>query len=247
MKLKSILLGMVAACCLPFAAQAETVPTNQDYQVSCISSSEQEQQNFNCDSLSVSYDQTTGLQTPQESSNSDEEIAQRTRTRRTRSSRNDKKFYVGTNVGILFPFSDNINVGFAPPNIFGGYKFNKYISADAEFFYYLGGTDFVRVDNNEDIDYFAFGFLFNPRFTYSFSKKSNSIYAFVSPGIGYGRVNFSEGVTDLDGFTLQIKWGAGFPISKKLDVIGQMRYINVFNEGENADGLSLDGGVIYKF
>lgn len=244
MKLKAILLGMVAACCLPVTAQAETVPTDKNYQVSCISTSEQEQQNFNCNSFSVSYDQSA-LEKLQQSSNSDAEVAQR--TRRTRSRRKENKFYLGTNMGLFIPFDSEPDVGFAPPNIFGGYKFNKYVGADLEFFYFFGGTEV------DDLGYFSFGFLANARFTYPFSQKTNSIYAFVSPGLGYGRANPTGDVADrlnLDGsggFTFQIKTGIGYPISDLIDIFGQLRYLNVGTEGENLDGLTIDAGATFKF
>lgn len=244
MKLKVFLLGMIAACCLPLAAQAETVKTNKDPQVSNNYTSEYQGGSFNYNSFSVNYDETA-LKPLQQSLGSHEEVAQR--TRRTRSRRSDNKFYAGANIGLFFPFDDGADVGFGFPSVFGGYKFNQYVSADVEFFNYLGGTE------TDDLGYFTFGFMANARFTYPFSQESNSIYAFASPGIGYGRSNPTGDVADdfnLDGsggFTFQIKTGIGYPFSDKLDAFGQLRYLNVGTEGENLDGLTLDGGVIYKF
>jgi hypothetical protein len=244
MKLKVILLGIIAACFLPLTAQAETVASNSNEKVSDFSTSQSQEQDFNYNSLSISYDQTA-LEPLQESTDSNEEIAQR--SRRTRSRRSDKKFYAGANIGLLFPFEDRVDVGFGFPSVFGGYKFNKYAGADVEFFNYLGGTD------EDDLGYFAFGFLANARFTYPFGQKDNSIYAFASSGIGYGRSNPTGDAADnlnlngSGGFTFQIKTGIGYPFSDKLDAFGQLRYINIGNEGENTDGFTLDAGAIYKF
>ncbi|GAB4523626.1 MAG: hypothetical protein Tsb0014_01400 [Pleurocapsa sp.] len=244
MNLKSLLLAIIMVISLPLAVQAETIPTNKEYQISDSSTSEYNQQNFNYNSLSVDYEQNA-LEPLQKSN--DNELAQRTRNRRSRISDNDKKFYLGSNIGLLIPFDDANDVGFGFPSVFGGIRFNKYAAADLEFFNYLGGTE------TDDLGYFTFGFLANARFTYPFSQENNSIYAFVSPGIGYGRANPTGDVADnrnLDGsggFTFQIKSGIGYPLSDKLAAFGQVRYLNVDTEGENLDGLTLDAGAIYQF
>lgn len=238
MLIKSTVLAASLALFLPFSAQAQTTEQYKEYQVSCNSASE-------CGSFDVIH---------QESTDSNE-VAQRTRRSRRRRSSVDKKFYVGGNLGLFVPFDDGFDVGFGP-GVFGGYKFNKNISVDAEFFIFFGGTE------TDDLGYNTLAFMVNPRYTYFFSDDPKSIYAYASPGIGVGRLNPTGDVADdndLDGetgFTFQIKAGAGYPINDSLDIFGQLRYFNVLDtviddddldDEEGFDGLTFDAGVTYNF
>lgn len=232
MNIKTTVLAIILATGLPLAAQAQDTKDYESLKVSCQSGAE-------CNDFNKVNFQGQG-----------DEIAQtrRTRTRRTRSSISslDSKYYVGGTLGVFFPSEiDDFNVpvtaggnttlqqvdpgtGFGG-SIYGGYKFSDLISADAEALLYFGNADPL------DGSYNSFGFFVGPKFTYTLDETNDqSLYIFASPGIGVGNVNFGGDLGDAltddsgTGFALQAKAGVGYPISDKIDLIGQARYTNIF-------------------
>ncbi|WP_158260613.1 outer membrane beta-barrel protein [Pleurocapsa sp. CCALA 161] len=231
LNIKTAVLAIILATGFPLAAQAQDTKDYESLKVSCQSGVE-------CNNFNVNL-QEQG-----------DEIAQtrRTRTRRTRSSSSsvDSKYYVGGTLGIFFPSEiDNFNVpvtaggnttlqrvnpgtGFGG-SIYGGYNFSELISADAEALIYFGNADPL------DGSYRSFNFFVGPKFTYTLDKTNDqSLYIFASPGIGVGNVNFGGDLGDAlsddsgTGFALQVKAGVGYPVSDKVDIIGQARYTNIF-------------------
>jgi opacity protein-like surface antigen len=269
MNIKTAVLAIILATGLPLAAQAQDTNSHENLKVSCQSGVE-------CNDFNVNF-QEQG-----------EQIAQtrRTRTRRTRSTSSsvDSKYYVGGTLGVFFPSEiDDFNVevtaggnttlqqvdpstGFGG-SIYGGYKFSDLISADAEALLYFGNADPL------DGSYSSFNFFVGPRFTYTLDETNDqSLYIFASPGIGVGNVNFGGDLGDAlgdddsgTGFALQAKAGVGYPVSDKIDIIGQARYTNIFGVvdvpqvGENGnvvegetdskglDAFGIELGAQYKF
>jgi hypothetical protein len=226
MKIKTTMLAVLLALA-PVAVRAQDVDNYENYQVGCNAAE--------CNNFEVNYQE--------------DEVAQRTRNRRTRRTRStdDKKVYVGGTLGIFFPGQiDGFDIGIVSGqttdlqtvdpgtgfggSVYGGYKFSEYIGADVEGFVFGGDADPLNSS------YTSYGFFVNPRFTYTFDR-ANGVYVFASPGIGVAGVDFgneisdAEGVKDASGagFALQAKVGAGYPVSDSLDIIGQARYFNAFN------------------
>lgn len=260
MNIKTVLLATLVSA-FPVAVQAQDL---DNYQVGCDSGAE-------CNDFKANYGQQA---------DAGNEVSQRTRTRRTRST-NDSKYYVGATIGVFFPSEiDNLEVpaivndvgsiqavdpgtGFGG-SLYGGYKFSEYISADVEGFVFFGDADPL------DSSYTSYGFFVNPRFTYTFDDTGNSlegVYVFASPGIGLAGIDFGEDIGDAlgdndsgTGFALQIKAGAGYPVSDKIDIIGQARYLYAFSafevdrtvgqvtetEDQDFDAFSIELGVNYK-
>ena len=231
MKIKTTILAILLALA-PIAVRAQDADSNyENYQVGCNSGAE-------CNDFEVNYQQ--------------DELAQRTRERRTRRTRSadDKKIYAGGTIGIFFPSEiDDFDIGIVSGDvtdletvdpgtgfggsIYGGYKFTDRIGADVEAFVFGGDADPL------DSSYTSYGFFVNPRFTYTFNE-SNGIYVFGSPGIGVAGVDFGDEISDAEGvedasgagFALQAKAGVGYPLSDTIDIIGQARYFNAFNAVE---------------
>jgi Outer membrane protein beta-barrel domain len=273
MNIKTIALAIILATGLPLAAQAQDTNSHESLKVSC-------QSGVKCNDFNNVNFQGQG-----------DEIAQtgrtrRTRTRRTRSSSSssDSKIYAGGTLGLFFPSSvDDFNVrvtangnstlqsvdpstGYGG-SIYGGYKFSDLIGADAEAVLYFGNADPL------DGSYSSLSFFVGPRFTYTLDETNDkSLYIFASPGIGVGNVNFGGDLGDAlgdddsgTGFALQAKAGVGYPLSDKIDLIGQARYTNIFGafdvpkvgnngaviqgetDSKGLDAFSVEVGANYKF
>lgn len=196
-----------------------------------------------------------------EEEESDLTPSRRTRTRRTRSSSLDSKYYAGGNLGLFAPFFGgddgevDPDIGIGVGGLFG-YKVNKNISAELELYNARGGTDV------DDLGYNIFGASANGVYRYYFdADSSKSLYAYGGLGLGFGIVSSTgDLVEDNDdnsrtGFLLGSKVGVGYPISDNIDLFGQTRYTNVFlgeeddveGTGEDANGLSFDVGATFNF
>ena len=248
MKVKSTILAAFLALCMPLAAQAQNSKNYEYYQGSCDSRSECGLEEIRqTDRFDVNYE-------TEQLNNDNFSQTQRTRTRtrtRSRSSRrNQTYYYLGGNLGVFLPSENGLDTGFGG-SFFGGYNFNQYLSTDLEFLFYGGGTDI----NN--LGYNFLGFLANVKGKYPFDQtRVNSAYLFGGAGLGYGRVASTGDVADdLDdrgidtsegGFAFQLKAGVGVPVSEKVDVFGQVRYLNISVDGPDGDGFSIDGGVSFK-
>ncbi|MEM8827856.1 MAG: porin family protein [Cyanobacteria bacterium P01_G01_bin.19] len=238
MKFKSVIVAVALLAALPFSAKAQNVENYEEYQVSC-------EQGVECNDFNVMYEQ-------QEETS--EEIAQRTRPRRTRRSSDFKKIYVGGTLG-LAELGDGADLGFGA-SIVGGYRITKNIAAELEIYDYFGGTD------SDDLGYNYLGILANGSYRIPFGDDPKSLYAFVTPGFGFGRLGLTgDDADDLDdagldtsdtGFLLQIKAGVGYPISESLNLFGQARYANLFLSDFNGvdddeDAITFDVGVNFGF
>ena len=265
MKFKISLLAALLVAAFPLSAKAQDTNSYDSLKVSCDSGSE-------CSDFGVNF-QEEGDQVAQ---------TRRTRTRRSRRGDSDSKIYVGGTLGLFLPGDiDDYQVevedtfqevepgtGFGG-SIYGGYKFTEQISVDAEGLLSFGNADPL------DGSYTSFGFFVNPRYTYTLNEANDkSIYLFASPGIGVGNINFNGDTGDLledediddsgTGFAIQGKIGAGYPVTEKLDIIGQARYTNIFSvvdvpevaangvltgetDSESLGTFGLELGVNYKF
>ena len=162
--------------------------------------------------------------------------------RRTRAS-DLKKVYLGGTVGFFLPSdsddfdldnadfdSIDIDTGFGG-SAYIGYKLNNFLSADLELLAFTGNAEPF------DSDYASLGFFVNPRYTLPIGGNPNaSPFIFVSPGIGVAGVGFGDDIEDQisedglnTGVALQLKAGAGLPLSESIDIIGQARYFNAFS------------------
>ena len=193
-------------------------------------------------------------------------VAQRRRTRSSRSA-NQKTiqgYYAGISGGAFLspdPLGGQIdlNTGYGG-SVFGGVKFPKNLSAEAEFLFAFGGVDSTGDLSGLqfDGDYNSLGLMVNGRYDFILSDENN-FSLFVSPGIGFIRasqnVDLSSGdeefaglgtLSSLDTSTttlgFQLKAGASIPFNERLRGLAQGRYItNGFST------LSLEGGVSYSF
>lgn len=200
-------------------------------------------------------------------------LAQGRYRERTRSGDELKKIYLGGTVGFFLPSdidevqfeNDDFDVdeidsdnGFGG-SLYAGYKFNSFLSADLELLGLTGNAEPF------DSDYGAAAVFLNPRYTLPIGGNPNaSLYVFASPGIGLAGVGFGDDLDDqIDednlntGVAIQLKAGAGLPLSESIDVFGQARYFNAFNvyEFDRADGdeessgfssFSLEAGLNFK-
>ena len=203
MKIKNAILAGVLVAGLPVAVQAQEVDNYAEYQVSCGNGAE-------CSDFDANYEQQP---------ETDDQIAQRTRTRRTRSRRgSNKKVYLGATLGLAFPgeldelqVSENEDIiivdgvqvtgidseavnpgtGFGG-SLFAGFNFSEAIGADLELFVFGGGADPI-----DDAAFAAVGFFINPRYTLKFDKdNTKSLYAYVSPGLGIVSAGLSDEIED---------------------------------------------------
>jgi hypothetical protein len=268
MNIKITALAIILATGLPLAAQAQTpsqpgvdvqtpsqpgvdvqTPSQPGVDVQTPSQPEvdlQEQQNnFDVETPSAE----PGFNVEEEES--DLTPSRRTRTRRTRSSSLDSKYYAGGNLGLYLPFTDGLDAGIGFGGLFG-YKVNKNISAELELYNARGGTE------TDDLGYNEFNVSANGVYRYYFdSDSSKSLYAFGGLGLGFGIISATGDVADEaedngadtsdSGFLLQSKVGVGYPLTDKIDLYGQTRYTNVFVDGDDANGLSFDIGGTYNF
>lgn len=268
MNIKTAVLAIILATGLPVAVQAQDVNDYENYRVACDSGAE-------CNDFQVNYEQSDGDKVAQ---------TRRTRPRRTRSSSLDSKYYVGGTLGAFFPSEiDDFQVGVVGPgnvtnletvdpgagfggSVYGGYQFSELIGADIEAFVFGGGAEPF------DSSYTSYGFFINPRFTYTIDPNNDrSIYVFASPGIGLAGVNFGDDLSDAlgddsdsgTGFALQVKAGAGYPVSDSIDIIAQARYFNAFSaiettqfgqggtvsetEDKGFNAFSIEAGANFKF
>lgn len=230
----NIKIGMLVAlfvAALPMGVKAQDAKGYNDYRVGCESGAD-------CSDYNVDYEGTE--------ENTD--LAQIRRTRRTRST-SDSKYYAGGNLGVVFLDGD-ADVGFSLGGLFG-YNFTNNIAAELELFNYFAGTE------TDDLGVNFFGAAANGVYKYPFGSDEKSIYGFAGAGIGIGVVSATGDVSDdLDdagvdtsesGFLFQGKVGVGYPLSNKLDLTGQLRYVTVSTDSDTGDAFSIEAGARYNF
>ncbi len=203
------------------------------------------------------------------------EIAQTSprRTRRRRRSSAGKKTYFGLGLGAFFP-GDEISIptdnlegdgsiefssGFSL-NVFGGYKFSKYVGGELEISAAFGSAEFDNVPDefildDLDINYSAVGFYLSPRFELPLANDRLKLYA--APGIGFSTVSTDiDTDSDLDGeedeltsdtgFSYQIKAGAAYNVTDKFSLFAQGRYNNfALGDLDNLDGVAVEVGASF--
>lgn len=211
--IKTTILASILAL-VPYAVTAQTAETQeyQNYQVSCQTGS-------GCNDFGVTYEE------------GNDQVAQTRRTRPTRRTRTTfepfEQWYTGAGAGVFF--GDGLDLGFQG-HVFGGTKFNEFISADLEFTFGFAGIE--DIDENVTL----LGLYLNPRFEYQFDN--SNLTAFLSPGIGLSRASF-DGDSETE-FDFQIKTGVSFPVRENTDVYVQGRYQN------EAEAFGIEGGAIFE-
>jgi len=251
-KIETVILAIVFSMGILSVVKAETNKKKQNTQVTCITE---------CSPVPTQKTNQLSVEQPMNF-----EVAQI--ERRTRA--NDlKKVYLGGTVGFFLPSdsdefdldnadfdSIDLDTGFGGSG-YVGYKFNNFLSADLEFLVFGGNSEPF------DSDYTAAGFFINPRYTLPIGGNPNaSPFIFASPGIGVAGVGFGDDIEEQisadglnTGVALQIKAGAGLPLSESIDVIGQARYFNAFSVYEISDAddddqgfssFSLEAGLNFK-
>lgn len=247
MKIKEICLALLLFT-IPIKANAESVPNTYSLLNSCrlenntssecyLSSTDEDHQN-----LTISQ--------------------QRTRTSRRNKQKTIQGYYGGISGGVFLspdPLGGRVdlNTGYGG-SVFGGVKFPKNLSAEAEFIFALGGIDSSdEISGVEfDGDYNTFGLMINGRYDIPVSEKGG-FKLFVSPGIGLVRASQNIEVSNDDfpefgtlssadisttTFGFQLKAGASIPFGEKLQGFAQGRYMT-----NGLSTLSLEGGISYNF
>ena len=198
MKLKTTFLATLLSLSMPFAAQADSVETYEDYQGVCKSISE-------CDSLNTNYENTDSETLSQQTDSNT--VTQRTRRRRS-INQFSKGYYVGVGGAIYFPDGGDALFG---GHATGGIRFSPYVSADADFLFGFG-------------DFTLLGLIVGPKFEIGITQTSEAV-AYISPGLGFTRIS-DDGFNDTD-FSFQLKTGVSFPAGNNKKAYGQGRYLNV--------------------
>lgn len=251
-KIETVILAILFSMGLVSAAKAEAHQQNQNTQATC---------DVECSAQLNNQASQLTVDTPESF-----DLAQI--ERRTRAS-DLKKTYLGGTVGFFLPSdsddfdldnadfdSIDIDTGFGG-SAYIGYKLNNFLSADLELLAFTGNAEPF------DSDYTSLGFFINPRYTLPIGGNPNaSPFVFLSPGIGVAGVGFGDDIEEQisedglnTGVALQVKAGAGLPLSESIDVIGQARYFNAFSVYEISDtsddeqgfsSFSLEAGLNFK-
>ena len=236
MKIKTSILTTILVAAFPIGVKAQEVNSYEKYEVRCRSGED-------CNDFQVDYETTE----------SDSNVAQTRRTRRTRSvTPAIKKFYVGSSLGFYIP-GDGLDIGLGISGLFG-YNFSNQIAAELEVYDYFGGS------NIDDLGYNFLAVAVNGLYKYPFSTNSNSLYAFFGLGVGIGHLSATGDVADAaddngidtSNTDLFLHWkaGAGYPLNSKLDLLGQFRAIKFDAENdtiENDGTYALEAGLKYNF
>ena len=239
MKMKTIIIAALLSLGMPLVAKAES-NNIEDYQVSCQNQ---------CDDLNISQNNNNDTIIEIADSYDRGQIPRRSSSRGNQSL--TKRIYAGGTLGLFFVseldgieiIEEDLDIDAIEPDtgfggsIFAGYRFSHILGADIEGYIFGGGAE------PEDSNFSSAGLFFNPRFFLPLGSNSlKAPYVFASPGAGIVGIGFGDEIDDIvadldSSFALQIKAGAGLPLSESFDVIGQIRYVNAFRiyEKENGD------------
>lgn len=261
--IKTMIWSILLTCGVCLTANGETIDKSLQNSNSCDSRCSE----FKIDQTNILADRKN------ENLKQTQLVADSSSGRIRRERREDlKKIYLGGTVGLFLPSdvneiqfnNDDFNFDSIDSDnglggsIYAGYKFNSFLSADLEVLVFGGNAEPF------DSDYTAAGVFLNPRYTLPLTGNPNAgLYIFASPGIGVAGVGFGDEIEDRiaedslnTGVAIQLKAGAGLPLSETIDIVGQARYFNAFKvyEISNADGseeegfssFSLEAGVNFK-
>ena len=225
----------------PNIALAKDIESYQDYQDYCSPAAYQYGiQSPDCDRYRSIYENRSQQELEQRQiRRRDTKI--RNRTRENQSSKGTTG-YLGATIGAFFPDADALDTGFGI-SLYGGAKFNQYFATDLEIDLLGGGTEI------SGIAYGVFAAFINPKFIFPFDKQENSASVYFSPGIGISALGVGDGdvtVNDDTRLTWQAKAGISVPVSRKLDILGQVRYASQFEE-DTVDFFGTEIGLNFEF
>lgn len=229
---------------IPVVAQAKDIENYEDYQLYCSPQAYQYNvQSPDCDKFrNIFKDRERELNRQQLPS---ENATEKQNNRRHKTGISG---YTGATLGLFFPDREGLNNGLGG-SIYGGVKFNKNFATDIELGILGGDTD------SNNVNYGVWGLFINPRFILPLENKLNSASLFLSPGIGISQASESLELSNSDitiiladkaRFTWQIKGGVSFPISRKFDLLGQLRYASQ-TEDDTVDFFGTEIGFNFKF
>lgn len=254
MRLKntSIVTGMASCIVLGIsnAASARDIESYEDYKQYCSSYAYQYKvQSPDCDRYQEIY---------QEQYNRELNIQQPTRRNLEQDEETNVGIdgYVGGTLGLFFPNDDLVNTDFGG-SIYAGIKFNKYVATDLEISRFGGDVEGSDTISSLASDTYGLTTIFiNSRFILPLENKSNSVSLYISPGIGISQLdsrfeladNLDLVFSDDTRFTWQIKSGVSIPVSRKLDIFGQLRYVDRAGDDKNAfNYFATEIGINFQF
>lgn len=209
---------------LPNLAQAKDIESYEDYRNYCSPAAYQYGiQSSDCGKFKTIYEQRDIQEQNLQPRRRDTQLQKRNRST---SSNSQTKGYIGATLGAFFPNTDVLDTGFGI-SLYGGARFNRYLATDLEIDLLGGGIV------ESDVSYGVFAAFINPKFIFPFSEKEKSASVYFSPGIGISALGVGDGnitVTDDTRLTWQAKAGISTPVSRRLNIFGQVRYADQFEE-----------------
>ena len=219
------IFAILGVLTIPNIAQAKDIESYQDYQDYCSPAAYQYGiQSRDCDRYRNIYENRFQQELEHRQIRRRNTETEK-RTRENQSSQGTIG-YIGVTLGAFFPNADALNTGFGA-SIYGGAKFNQYFATDLEIDLLGGGTEI------SGIAYGVFAAFVNPKFILPFDEQESSASVYFSPGIGISALGIGDGdvtVNDDTRLTWQVKAGISVPVSKRLDILGQIRYASQFEE-----------------
>ena len=222
-------------------AQAQEINSVEDYQFYCSSAAYYyDVESPECEKYKPVYEQ----QRQQESN--DVNSSPTRDNKETTSSTQQVRGYMGASLGAFFPDEELADTGFGG-SIFLGANFNQYISLELEAGLLGGGTEL------DIADYSVWALFINPRFNLPLDANSQDakVSLFVSPGIGISQAEidideFDLEVEDETRFTIQVKAGIEYDISRNNSLFLQGRYVTQTAEN-TIDFFSVEAGTKFTF
>ena len=218
---KITVVTAIFSICPGLIAQAQEINSVEDYQLYCSSAAYYyDVESPECEKYKPVYEQQRQQESNDENSSPTIDNAEET-PRSTQQVRG----YIGGSLGAFFPDSDFGDTGFGG-SIFLGANFNKNIGLELETILLGGGTEL------DIADYSAWALFINPRFNLPLDANSQDakISLFLSPGIGISQAEIDIDEFDLEAedetrFTIQVKAGIEYNISRSNSIFVQGRYV----------------------
>lgn len=154
--------------------------------------------------------------------------------------------YVGGSLGAFFPDDEFADTSFGG-SIFFGAEFNKNLGLEFETVFLGGGTEL------RSVDYSAWALFINPRFNLPLDADSQDakINLYLSPGLGLSQseIDFASDDFELEFedetlFTVQVKLGIEFDISRTNSLFFQGRYVT--QAAESSDAFRIFSGEFFS-